>query len=81
MRLARFVFIPSIKIITTQTQSKTFTIEKLIKSVLKKQIMGGSMIQLKNDVVEVPEKKKPNKFRNLFMYLAFSDCLMTLPRW
>lgn len=43
--------------------------------------MGGSMIQLKNDVVEVPEKKKPNKFRNLFMYLAFSDCLMTLPRW
>lgn len=57
MRLARFVFIPSIKIITTQTQSKTFTIEKLIKSVLKKQIMGGSMIQLKNDVVEVPEKK------------------------
>ena len=31
MRLTRFIFIPSIKIITIRTQLKTFTIEKLNK--------------------------------------------------
>lgn len=64
MRLARFVFISSIKIITIQTQLNTFTIGKIIK--ISQQCFKGIkyeqfMIQQKNGVGKISKEKKPNK--------------------
>ena len=74
MRLTRFVFIPSIKIITIWTQLKTFTIEKLIK--IKQQCFKGTNYGWFNDSIEKWRSwgtwgKKPNKFRYMFLYLPF----------
>ena len=49
IRLTRFVFIPSIKIITIQTQLKAFTIEKPIKI---KQCFKGTNYGWFNDSIE-----------------------------